>query len=105
MAGSQGNGPIGTDPNAAAPKTPGPTGVNDASDPSVKAPVGDTPGPAGKNDQAQVGADKAAAAIDPAIEALDLTATAKAAAYTLKGKFPDVVFTSGRRDKAGQASA
>lgn len=42
---------------------------------------------------------------DPAIETLDLSDTAKKAAYELKKKHPSVVFTSGRRDKAGQARA
>ncbi|HVN91562.1 MAG TPA: hypothetical protein VMT61_17235 [Candidatus Binataceae bacterium] len=44
-------------------------------------------------------------ALDPAIEALNLQDTAKKAAYILKKAHPHVVFTSGRRDKAGQASA
>jgi hypothetical protein len=43
--------------------------------------------------------------IDDAIEALDLAPVAKAAAYELKRLHPGVVFTSGRRDKAGQARA
>ena len=43
--------------------------------------------------------------IDPAIEALDLAPVAKAAAYALKRLHPDVVFTSGRRDKVAQARA
>ncbi len=42
---------------------------------------------------------------DPEIEALNLAATAKKAAYKLKKKHPSVSFTSGRRDKAEQASA
>lgn len=42
---------------------------------------------------------------DTAIEALDLSTTAKKAAYKLKKEHPDVVFTSGRRTKAEQASA
>lgn len=42
---------------------------------------------------------------DPAIEALDLTATARAAAYALKKAHPSVVFTSGRRSKEDQARA
>jgi len=42
---------------------------------------------------------------DDAIEALNLSETAKKAAYILKKKHPAVVFTSGRRDKAEQASA
>ncbi len=46
-----------------------------------------------------------AAVPDPAIEALYLSATAKSAAYQLKAAFPTIEFTSGRRDKAAQASA
>jgi hypothetical protein len=44
-------------------------------------------------------------ATDPAIEALDLSETAKKAAYELQKKHPSVSFTSGRRDKQEQASA
>jgi hypothetical protein len=47
----------------------------------------------------------AAPATDPDIEALDLGDTARKAAYELKKKYPSVTFTSGRRDKSGQASA
>ncbi|HUI83690.1 MAG TPA: hypothetical protein VL240_05675 [Candidatus Binatia bacterium] len=42
---------------------------------------------------------------DPAIEALNLTSVARDAAYRLKARFPGVVFTSGRRNRAEQASA
>jgi hypothetical protein len=42
---------------------------------------------------------------DPEIEALDLSASAKKAAYDLKKKYPNVRFTSGRRDKQEQARA
>lgn len=42
---------------------------------------------------------------DPAIEALNLSETAKKAAYELKKKHPSVTFTSGRRTKEEQASA
>ena len=48
---------------------------------------------------------KAAWRTDPAIEALDLAPAAKAAAYALKALHPEVVFTSGRRDKVAQARA
>lgn len=48
---------------------------------------------------------QAAAKTDPEIEALDLSETAKTAAYELKSKHPAVSFTSGRRDKQEQASA
>lgn len=42
---------------------------------------------------------------DPDIEALNLSDTAKKAAYALRSKHPSVIFTSGRRNKAEQASA
>jgi peptidoglycan hydrolase-like protein with peptidoglycan-binding domain len=42
---------------------------------------------------------------DPAIEQLNLSEPARSAAYTLKRKHPWIVFTSGRRDAARQASA
>lgn len=42
---------------------------------------------------------------DPDIEALDLAPVAKAAAYALRDLHPEVVFTSGRRDKVSQARA
>ena len=42
---------------------------------------------------------------DPAIEILDLRATARKAAYALKRAHPAVSFTSGRRSKEDQASA
>lgn len=53
-------------------------------------------------EDAGTGADQV---IDANIEALDLAPVAKAAAYELKRVHPTVVFTSGRRDKAGQARA
>ncbi len=46
-----------------------------------------------------------AAGSDPAIEALNLAPAARNAAYTIKARHPWVVFTSGRRDPARQASA
>lgn len=42
---------------------------------------------------------------DPQIERLDLQPTARRAAYALKLKHPQVIFTSGRRSKADQARA
>ena len=42
---------------------------------------------------------------DPAIDALELAPAAKAAAEALKKKYPNVVFTSGRRSLSEQASA
>jgi len=44
-------------------------------------------------------------ALDKALEDLELSNTAKKAAKELKKAFPEVVFTSGKRDTAGQASA
>jgi hypothetical protein len=41
----------------------------------------------------------------PEIENLHLAETARKAAYALKQKHPSVIFTSGRRDKQGQAHA
>ena len=46
-----------------------------------------------------------ATGVDPAIESLNLIEPARSAAYALKRKHPWVVFTSGRRDAARQASA
>jgi len=46
-----------------------------------------------------------AAHLDADIEALDLAPAAKAAAYALRQAHPEIVFTSGRRDKAAQARA
>ena len=104
MAGSQDKTLPGADPSVPADRTPGPTGKNDAADPDRKVTPGDTAGPVGVNDKAAA-ASKPADPSDPAIEALDLNATAKAAAYDLKKQFPAVSFTSGRRDKGQQASA
>ena len=50
-------------------------------------------------------AEATAAGADPAIEALDLRGAAKKGAYALKKAHPAVTFTSGRRDRAEQASA
>jgi hypothetical protein len=44
-------------------------------------------------------------AVDPDIEALNLRGDAKKGAYALKKAHPGVTFTSGKRDKADQASA
>ena len=46
-----------------------------------------------------------ASGADSAIESLNLAEPARSAAYTIKRKHPWVVFTSGRRDAARQASA
>jgi hypothetical protein len=45
------------------------------------------------------------ALVDPVIEALKLRGAAKRAAYALKKKHPDVIFTSGFRTKEDQARA
>src|SRR5262249_52042648 len=125
MASSTAPGTLGKDaPDILVPaRTPGPLGVNDAADPNARATPGDTPGALGINDAAALAAQAApavaggnaataadkketeATATDAEIEALNLAATAKAAAYDLKKKHPSVSFTSGRRDKAEQASA
>src|SRR5260370_2632926 len=114
MAGSQTKPPLGTDPTVASPRTQGPLGNNDAGVQNLKVAVGDTQAPVGMRDQAasQAAAPMAAPAqdgsatkTDPEIEALDLSDTAKKAAYQLKKKYPGVSFTSGRRDKSEQASA
>ncbi len=125
MANSTAPGTLGKDaPDTLVPaRTPGPLGVNDAADPNARAAPGDTPGALGINDAAALAAQAApavaggnsaiaadkketeATATDPEIEALNLAATAKAAAYDLKKKHPSVSFTSGRRDKGEQASA
>ena len=54
---------------------------------------------------APVASEAAAPKSDPDIDALDLRGEAKKAAYALKKAHPAVKFTSGRRDKAAQASA
>jgi hypothetical protein len=66
---------------------------------------GSVAAPVGNKAAATPAASRPAPAYDPDIEALDLNATAKKAAYALRRKHPDVEFTSGRRDKAEQASA
>jgi hypothetical protein len=77
--------PLGTAAAAAAPANP-----QGATTPAAG-------GPAKADDSKPV--------TDPAIEALDLSDTAKKAAYELKKKHPSVTFTSGRRNKQEQASA
>jgi hypothetical protein len=49
--------------------------------------------------------DRTGQPMDSAIEKLDLSPAARAAAYELRRLHPEVLFTSGRRDKAGQARA
>ena len=105
MAGSQPPTPLGLDPHAASAATPGPTGQNDAADPTKRIPPGDTPGPVGMNDNAGQKAGSEAGKTDPDVEALNLSDVAKKGAYELKRQYPAVVFTSGRRDKSEQASA
>lgn len=115
----------------ACERSPGPLGVLDAADPSQLALLGPTPGVLGFYD----GADPSVVAhtgptvspgtpvalpdgtpassgpsadpvqSDPDIEALDLAATARAAAYALRKAHPGVSFTSGRRNKEDQARA
>jgi hypothetical protein len=54
---------------------------------------------------ASTGIGPGAGATDPLIEKLALRSIARAAAYELKRLHPEVVFTSGRRDKGAQARA
>jgi peptidoglycan hydrolase-like protein with peptidoglycan-binding domain len=62
-----------------------------SSTPPAGAPSGGSPPPSG--------------GVDPAIEKLNLLEPARSGAYAIKRKHPWVVFTSGRRDAAGQAWA
>ncbi len=92
----------------AAGTTPGPLAQGQASNAiqdgtSALAPS-PTPGPLGIATASSSG-DTTAAATDPDIEALDLSGTAKKAAYELKKAHPSVTFTSGRRNKGDQARA
>jgi len=94
MAGSSLPGPLGID------VTPP---IDEGTQPRVLTPE---PGAVGATRATPAPPAKAAAPItDPAIEALNLAATARAGAYALKKAHPAVRFTSGRRDKSQQASA
>jgi hypothetical protein len=68
---------------------------------------GMTPSPAASGFASESGSVANALAVetDPDIEALDLAATARRAAYELKRAHPSVIFTSGRRNKRDQARA
>lgn len=98
MAGFQNVGPLGADN-----KTPvideGTLARTTMPEPG---PVGATATTAASSPVPQVAAP---ATSDPDIEALDLTATARQAAYALKKAHPSITFTSGRRSKDEQASA
>ena len=84
------SGESGSDESAAGSDVADVPDVSDGSDPKVPDVLsGATPPPG----------------IDPDIERLALGERAKKAAYLLKQKHPDVVFTSGRRDPAAQAHA
>jgi peptidoglycan hydrolase-like protein with peptidoglycan-binding domain len=72
-----------------------------ALDASGRVPAGSPP-PAS---QPPVLAPPSSGSLDPAIESLNLAEPARSAAYFLKSRHPWVVFTSGRRDAARQASA
>ncbi len=63
------------------------------------------PGPVGQNPAPGSTAPAETLVNDAEIEALDLAATARTAAYALKKAHPAVKFTSGRRNKADQARA
>lgn len=95
----------------AGASTPGPLGIG-ANAPQIDAgtsPAAATPPPGNVRTLPTPAAPAASAAaaepLDAAIEALSLSATAKAAAYALKKAHPAVTFTSGRRGKADQARA
>jgi hypothetical protein len=95
MAGSRPPGPLGID------VTPPP--IDEGTQARVLTPE---PGAVGATKATPAQAPKPPTPItDPDIEKLNLAATARAAAYALKKAHPTVVFTSGRRDKAQQASA
>jgi hypothetical protein len=91
-------GPVGRDPLApvVATSNQAASSTGAASAPAAAA-TGGAPAAAAAAD--------AKPATDPDIEALNLSDTAKKAAYELKKAKPSVVFTSGRRDKDEQASA
>jgi hypothetical protein len=89
MAGARVPGPLGDDKLSRT--------IDDGTLPRTTSPA---PGP-----QAPVPAADAGDTKDAEIEALDLTETARKAAYALKKKHPTVKFTSGRRDKDDQARA
>src|SRR5438552_18981740 len=98
MAGSAIPGPLGLGPNRqtidagtsakTASPLPGPIGLDAGSAPSAA-----SAGGAGAGEH------------DAEIEALDLAATARTAAYALKKAHPSIRFTSGRRSKEDQARA
>jgi len=95
--------------NMGAGQVPGPIGTQGVAsalqDGTTALALSPTPAPTGAGSPTPPATEAATPATDPAIEALDLAATAKKAAYELKKKHPDVVFTSGRRTKADQARA
>ena len=90
-------------------KLPGPLGQEAASsgiqDGTSALAASPTPGPVGTGSTSTPATAAATPTTDPEIEGLDLTATAKKAAYELKQKHPTVSFASGRRSKADQARA
>jgi hypothetical protein len=98
MAGSL-PGPTGTD--GGTPVVDGGTLALTAT--PVTEPVGGTPTPPTAG--APPSTAPAAETTDPAIEALNLIGAAKKGAYALKKAHPSVTFTSGKRDKEGQARA
>lgn len=106
MAGKQLPGPLGVGDNRPAldagtnARIPSPAPAA-AAGPPPAVPTAGSGAPA-----APVAAAVAAPQVDdPAIEALDLAATARGAAYALKKAHPAVTFTSGRRTKGDQARA
>ena len=79
-----------------------PTAIDKGTTTLSRAPA---PGALGSSVAAGASAGAAAAALDPAIEALNLRGAARNGAYALKRAHPSVTFTSGRRTKEDQARA
>ncbi len=94
MAGLRLVGPVGLDDGTTPPIDDGTSARTAMAAPGT---VGAVPSSAG------VAA--TASASDPDIEALNLSPTARRAAYALKKAHPTVTFTSGRRNKEDQARA
>jgi hypothetical protein len=96
MPGTSAAGPLGLTP---------PPAIDQGTRAVIPSPVPTSVGLAKTPLATSVASDAASPKSDPDIEALDLRGEAKKAAYALKKAHPAVRFTSGRRDKAAQASA
>lgn len=99
MAGSRTAGPLGLDIHTPSIED----GTLARRNSPLSGPVGVKPATAASSDLVNLAA--ATSEKDPEIEALDLTDTARKAAYELKREHPSVKFTSGRRSKEDQARA